>query len=198
MFGAKKRRRKRRSELRLGTQAINYESTRTRPLLSIKPLIRLWREQGAKICGTLTLTILIWIYYALFVTSSFYVYGADIQGNSAVSSREIYTISGIDSQSVFWVNPGKASEKIASLPNIKTAEVSVVLPSQVVIEVVERRPQLLWQVDDTVWWVDQEGTIVPPRAEVDNMLRIIDDDRQPVEVGFQVDPTIIKGASTLR
>ena len=91
------------------------------------------------------------------------------------------------------------AENVAALPNIKSAEVAVALPSSVNIKVVERRPQLLWQVDDTVWWVDQEGTIVPPKAKVsDDMLRIIDNDRQPLEAGFQIDPTIIKGAQALR
>jgi cell division septal protein FtsQ len=132
------------------------------------------------------------------VTPSFYVYRAEIEGNFALSAREIYSASGINSQNVFWLNPSKVSAKIEALPNIKSADVSVALPSQVVIKVVERQPQLLWQVQDTVWWVDQEGTIVPPRANVDGMLRIIDDDRQPVEVGYQIDPIIIRGAQALR
>ena len=104
-----------------------------------------------------------WVFYTLFTDTSFYVYGANIKGNVAVSYREIYTASGIDSQSIFWVNPLNVIKSVESLPNIKSATVNVELPAQVSIEVVERRPQLLWQVDNTVWWVDQEGTIVPPK-----------------------------------
>ncbi|MCP4713305.1 MAG: FtsQ-type POTRA domain-containing protein, partial [Planctomycetes bacterium] len=129
---------------------------------------------------------------------SFYVYGADIRGNSALSALEIYSVSGIDSQSIFWINSPQVAAKITALPNIKSAEVSLMLPARVKIEVVERRPQLLWQIEETVWWVDTEGTIVPPKANVKGMLRIIDDDLQPVEAGFQIDPTIIQGAQALR
>jgi cell division protein FtsQ len=84
------------------------------------------------------------------------------------------------------------------LPNIKSAAVTVSLPAKVVIKVVERQPELLWQTGDTVWWVDQEGTIVPPKEEVEGMLRIIDDDRQPLEPGHQIDQNIVRGARRLR
>ena len=199
MFGVSKRRRRRRSEVRLGTQAVKYETTATRPTLSIAPALKFWQVRGGRICGLIVIVVLGWLSYALFATPRFYVYGASISGNQAVSVREIYTISDVDSQSIFWLNPVEVADRVAALPNIKSAEVSVALPSSVAIEVVERRPQLLWQVNDTVWWVDQEGTIVPPKAKVsDDMLRIIDDDRQPLEAGFQIDPTIIKGAQALR
>jgi len=199
MFGAKRRRRRRRSELRLGAQAIKFETTTTRPALSLTPILRFWQLQGARIFGSVALALLGWAYYALFANPSFYVYGATVKGNFALSTREIYTASGIDSQSIFWINPAKVAEKVTALPNIKSANVSIALPSTVVIEVVERRPQLLWQIDETIWWVDDEGTIVPPKTKVDeSMLRIIDDDRQPLEAGYQIDPTIIKGAQALR
>lgn len=199
MFGgSKRRRRRRRSELRLGAQAINYETTAVRPSLTLTPLLKFWQQRGAKISGSVVLALLAWIFYNLFATPVFYVYGAEIGGNSAVSALEIYTVSGVDSQSIFWINPAEVADKITALPNIKSAQVSVALPAHVSIQVVERRPQLLWQVNDKAWWVDEEGTVVPPRANVENMLRIIDDDRTPVQVGYQIDPTIIKGAQALR
>ena len=199
MFSAKKRRRRRRSELRLGAQAIKFETTATRPALSLTPILKFWQLRGARIFGIVTLALLGWVYYTLFANPAFYVYEASIKGNFALSAREIYTASEIDSQSIFWINPAKVVRKVTALPNIKSAEVSIALPSMVVIEVIERRPQLLWQIEDTIWWVDAEGTIVPPKTKVDeSMLRIIDDDRQPLEAGYQIDPTIVKGAQALR
>jgi len=198
MFGGSKRRRRRRSELRLGAQAINYKTTAVRPPALSTPVLKFWQQRGAKISGGLVLLLLLWGFYKLFAAPSFYVYGAEIAGNSAVSALEIYAVSGVDSQSIFWINPAEVEKKITALPNIKSADVSVALPARVSIQVVERRPQLLWQVGNKVWWVDEEGIIVPPRSNVENMLRIIDDDRTPVEVGYQIDPTIIKGAQALR
>ncbi|HMQ50502.1 MAG TPA: FtsQ-type POTRA domain-containing protein [Anaerolineae bacterium] len=193
-----KKRPKRRSELRLGTQAINYETTSIRPNLSLTPAVQFWQDRGVKLSGLVILTGLISALYVLFTSSAFFVYGAEIRGNVAVSAREIYNVAGIDSQSVFWIRPAEITQRIQAIPNIKSASVAVRLPARVLIQVEERRPQLLWKTGDTVWWIDEEGTVVPPKANMEDMLTIIDDDRQPLEAGYQIDQTIIKGAQTLR
>jgi cell division protein FtsQ len=141
---------------------------------------------------------LFWLIYFLFSTPTFFVYGAEIEGNLAVSRGEIYAASGIDSQSIFWISSAEVVDRLMAVPNIKTASVTVALPAQVKIAVVERQPELLWQTGESVWWVDQEGTIVPPKENIEGMLRIIDDDQQPVEPGQQIDPNIIKGTQQLR
>jgi len=196
----KPRRRRRRSEMRLGVTPINYEyeATAVRPRLKITPVLKFWQARGTKLTGLVVLILLGWTFYTLFSEPRFFVLGAEIHGNVAVSTQEIYAISGIDSQSIFWVNPAKVVEQITSIPNIKSATVSVALPGEVVITVVERRPELLWQSGDTIWWVDQEGIIVPPKDETDaGMLRIVDDDLQQLEAGYQIDPAIVEGAQTL-
>lgn len=201
MFSRRKsRRRRRRSEMRLGVQAINYKTSTapSLPAIPFKPLIGFWQNRGAKMVGLLVLSGLIWTVYTLFATPAFFVYRADIDGQVAVSATEIYAAAGINNQSVFWVNAAKVARQIEKLPNIKSAEVAVSFPAQVSITVVERLPELVWQTDDTTWWVDLEGTIVPPKQSVENMFRIIDNDHQPVEPGYKLDPTIIKGAQTLR
>ena len=197
MFSIKKQRR-RRSELRLGKQAVKYEATASQPRLSLTPVLSFWQARGAKLSGFLILVGLSWIIYTLFTTPVFFIYSAEVRGNAAVSAREIYAVSGIDSQSVFWINPAEVTQRITALPNIKSASVSMTLPAQVTIEVTERRPELLWETGETIWWVDQEGTIVPPKENLENMLRIIDDDRQPLQAGYQIDMDIIRGAQTLR
>jgi cell division protein FtsQ len=161
------------------------------------PVIKFWQTHGIKLTGLTMLIVLGWAFYTLFSEPRFFVYGAEITGNVAISTHEIYTISDIDSQSIFWVDPNEVAARITSLPNIKSAAVSVALPAQVTIQVVERRPELLWQTGETVWWVDQEGMIVPPKGDVKGMLRIIDDDQQPLEPGYQIDPAIVEGAQTL-
>ena len=192
------RRTRRRSELRLGAQNINYKTRPARPPVSWKPLLKFWQKQGAKLSAGLILLGMVWILYLLFSLPRFFVYAAQIEGNVAVSNYEIYTTSDVDSQSIFWLDPLEVVEKIESLPNIKSASVSISLPNEVIIEVQERRPELLWQSGETVWWVDQEGTIVPPKKDLGDMLRIIDDDQQPLQAGFQIDQNIVEGAQTLR
>lgn len=197
MFGVKRRRR-RRSEIRRGANAINYETTSTWPSFSITPVLRFWQTRGARIISIVVLAMLGWSLYKLFTSEIFFVYDAEIKGNMAISAREIYLASEVDRQSIFWIHPDKVAKNIMELPNIKSALVKITLPARLTIEVTERRPELLWQTGDTVWWIDQEGTVVPPKANIDGMLRIIDDDRQPLEVGYQIDPMLVEGAQTLR
>ncbi len=201
MFNSKKgrrRRRRRRSELRLGTENIAYETTTFRPRLSLTPVLKFWQTRGAKLTGLFLLACLGYAAYVLFSSPTFFVYTAHIQGNVAVSRAEIYTASRVDSQSIFWVDPAEVVRRVTDLPNIKSAAVSVTLPANVAIEVVERRPELLWQSGQSIWWVDQEGMIVPPKEDLSGMLRIVDDDRQPVQAGSRIDPEIVRGGQTLR
>jgi cell division protein FtsQ len=193
-----KKQRRRRSEVRLGAQAINYEATAFQPRFTVTPALNFWQTRGAKLSSLLVLGLLGWVLYLLFTRPAFFVYTAEIRGNAAVSAREIYAISRIDSQSIFWINPAEVVRRITTLPNIKSASMSLMLPASVVIEVIERRPELLWQTDQTLWWIDQEGTVVPPKEDLTGMLRIIDDDRQPLESGYQIDYNIVQGAQTLR
>lgn len=193
-----KRKRRTRSELRLGTQSINYETTTARPSLSLAPALDYWKQRGPKVVGMFLLAVLLWGLYTLFSTPAFFVYGAEITGNEALSKQEIYAASRVNNQSVFWLNPRRVAEQVAALPNVKTASVSVALPARVRINVVERRPELLWQTGQNVWWVDEEGTVVPPKTNVEGMLKIIDDDMQPLEAGYRINETVIKGAQALR
>ncbi len=197
MFTAKKQR-LRRSELRLGAPTINYQTTAAQPAMTLTPVPGFWQKRGTQLVGLLMLGLMGVTLYVLFTNPTFFVFTAEIRGNSAVSAREIYVASQIDRQSIFWINPAKVVERILSLPNLKAATVSLALPARVVIQVTERRPELLWQTNQTIWWVDEEGTIVPPKQDLTGMLRIIDDDRRRVQPGYQIDAHLVTGAQTLR
>jgi cell division protein FtsQ len=184
--------------LRLGTPAVKFETVADRPKVSFGPVLQFWQNRGPKVIAIFLLAVMAWTGYTLFTTPSFFVYGAQIRGNEALSAREIYLASQVDRQSIFWVNPEKIESQIAALPNVKSVDVSVALPRQVTIDVVERQPELLWQTGQEIWWIDKEGTVVPPKTEVEEMLKIIDDDMQPLEAGYKIDPTIIKGSQALR
>lgn len=186
---------RRRSEIRLG---IDYEATATQARMSLTPALKFWQLRGPKLVGLGVLLVCVGLIYWLFSHPMFFVYGADISGNNAVSSREIYLTADIHNQSIFWLDPAQVATHISAIPNIKSAVVTVALPGRVGIDVIERRPEMLWQTGNAIWWVDAEGTIVPPKQDMTGMLRIIDDDRQPLEAGYKIDPSLIQGAHTLR
>ena len=189
------RRSGRRSQRRLGTQ---YHSS-ARPIRFIlAPVIGPWQAYGSRLAAALLLAALGWAAYAVFTSSSFYVHGAEVQGNAVVTPEEVYAASQLDGLSVFWVNADATAEKVKALPNVKSARVEVRLPAYVTIIVEERTPELMWQTGSARWWIDAEGTVVPPRGDLSSPLTIIDMDAQPVSAGQRLDPSILAAARSLR
>src|SRR5512136_3445701 len=91
----------RRSQRRLGTQ---YHSS-ARPIrFALAPVIGPWQTYGSRLAAALLLAALGWAAYAVFTSSSFYVYGAEVQGNAVVTPGEVYAASQLDGMSVFWVD----------------------------------------------------------------------------------------------
>lgn len=190
-----RRRTGRRSQRRLGTQ---YTSTAQHVRLSLAPVTGRWQAAGSRLTAALLLVMLGWAIYAIFDSPNFYVYGAEVQGNAAVTSDEVYATSGLEGMSVFWVHPAGVAARLETLPNVKSAWVQVRLPARVTISIEERTPALTWQTGDARWWVDAEGVILPPRAELPNALTIIDTDAQPVSPGQLLDPSVLDAALALR
>jgi cell division protein FtsQ len=192
-----KRRRSRRSERRLGAPPQKMESSIPWSIFAVKPAITFWQINQSRIAGLMVLLLCLWIIYLMFDRDAFYVYGAKIEGNRILNSAEIYAASQADNLSVFWINPAIVKANIEALPNIKTARVKVTLPANLFIKVEERHPEVLWQTGDSIWWIDNEGTFVPPRQRPDesqDRLRIVDGDAQPVKASDKIDLSIIRGA----
>jgi cell division protein FtsQ len=165
--------------------------------LSLAPVTGRWQTFVSRLIAALLLVTLGWATYAIFDSPNFYAYGAQVQGNAVVSDEEVYAASGLEGLSTFWIDPEKVSTQVEALPNVRSAQVKVRIPARVTITVEERNPELIWQTGETRWWVDAEGTFVPPRADLSNALIIVDIDAQPVAAGQALDPTILEAAISL-
>ncbi len=196
------RRPPRRSERRLGmSQTQILEQNLRQPRLTLTSAQGLWPYRPPQLMGSFLLLILFLSLYLLFMRETFYVYGAAIGGNRAVTMTEIYTASEIHNMSVFWIDPDSIKAKVEALPHVKQADVWVRLPAQVTITVEEHEPELIWQTGEQTWWVDNEGTVVPPRLDQDNdvtRLHIIDSDAQPIQSNDKIDPMIIESAYIIK
>jgi cell division septal protein FtsQ len=190
-----RRRTSRRSQRRLGTQ---YPSTARQVRFSLAPIAGRWQAYGSRLMAALLLVILGWATYAIFDSPNFYVYGAEVQGNTAVTPDEVYAASGLEGMSVFWVDPAAVATRLESLPNVRSARVQVRWPARAIISIEERTPVLIWQTGEARWWVDAEGVIVPPRSDLSEAVTIIDTDAEPLSPGQRLDPSILEAAQALR
>lgn len=190
-----------RSATRLGVKRSKMEASKPKSALGIKPAIAYWKLNQSRFFGLCVLVLFVWVLYLTFSVGDFFVYSAEIRGNRILAAEEIYAASQVDSLSVFWVNPKTVKANVEALPNIKTADVSLTLPSNLRIDVVERSPEIIWKTGDAVWWIDNEGTFVPPRAEVpvdDKRLHIIDAEGRPIQANDQIDLSIVRGAQLVQ
>jgi cell division septal protein FtsQ len=96
-----------------------------------------------------------------FTNARFYVYGSEIRGNQRVASEAIYAASQIDETSIFWIRPEEVARRVMKVPGIATAFVHVRLPDQVIIDVQEQTPTVVWQRGKDTLWLAQNGAAVP-------------------------------------
>lgn len=60
---------------------------------------------------------------------------------------------------IFGIEVGPIETRLAALPGIASARVSVALPATLVVAIVERDPILAWRVGDTAYLVDRGGLL---------------------------------------
>jgi len=103
---------------------------------------------------------------AIGASNGFYVYRerVTIVGNHLLSSEEIYRTAGVEGVHLFFVKPSAVAARVARLPYVRHAHVQVKFPSGLQISVQERVPFLRWERAGKVFWVDEEGVVMPARA----------------------------------
>jgi cell division protein FtsQ len=156
------------------------------------------RSKGGLLLSAALLATLALLVYWFFATDDFYIYEIKVVGNRFVSSEEVFEASGLNELSIFWVEPKKVEEAVSNLTAVKSAKVRCYLPSEVIIEVVEREPQIVWQSGEARYWVDKEGVVLTIRGEIEGMLLVEDVDEIALQPGERVDPRVVSSAKNLK
>jgi cell division protein FtsQ len=191
-------RRKKQRSLRSQTRLKRYQTEFPALRISLTPALSLGRRQGSKLLSSLLLGGLIAVIYIAFNSDFFYIYEATVNGVGMLAPQEVYAASGIDSMSIFWIDPQQVAERLAQLPGVRQARVTLSLPNRVVISVEERRPLALWQSGEQLLWLSAEGVLLPARGELSGALLIVDADRQTYQPGDRVAPGLPTAALGLR
>jgi len=190
-----KRKSRKRSKVR---RSHTYGIAKPRIKLSPRPLVGLWQVRGGTVLSLLLLAALGLLTNQFFTTDEFYVYDVALQGNQFLDEDEVYTASGLEGMSIFWINPEQVEAAISSLLRVREARVNCRLPNRVRIEVLEPQPQIVWQKGERRCGVDDRGTMLPLEGELEGMLFIQDLATGPLEVGDRIDPEIVRSALELR
>lgn len=159
-----------RSSKRRGRHLGTTMTSRVRARLGASP----WST--AKVASVILLLSLCVALYFLSDSYTFFVYHADIEGNSVVSSDRIYSGCGAHQKSIFWISPVEIVERLQAHPYIQSARVTCRLPNSVTIRVEERVPQIVWATASEEQWVDMEGKLLPPLEGARPPILLVDDE----------------------
>ncbi len=135
--------------------------------------------------------------YWLFLSDTFYVYGADVQGTLYTTPEEIYALADVDGWNIFWIDPKTVEARIRALAIIKDVDVKLDLPNRLAIRVVERRPVAVWQAGEQRFLVDAEGVLFEVRGDISRAVVVRDLRNASLRPGERVDPEAIVAALEL-
>jgi len=186
---------KRRSQTRLGTtneaEAAVFQFTFERVQFD-------WKSKLERIPGVIIAGALCYVLIYFFTDYRFFVYQATITGHDRISAREVYEHSGVEGESIFFLNRAQIRERLEELPDIKTTSITLQLPANVKIDIVERNPVFIWQAGQTVYWVDDEGVIMEPRGEPLDTVTFLEIDGPSRHSGERIQPEILQAARILQ
>jgi hypothetical protein len=119
----------------------------------------------------------------------FQVTQPEVLGIEYMSPSRVRTIAGASGQTIFKVDPSEITRRLESLPEIKTAQVRVHWPNNVVIEIEERQPVLAWNDAGQTWLLSADGLAffhqgaIPGLVYIHSLTSVLD-------IGNPLDPVI--------
>ncbi len=143
--------------------------------------------------------------YGFASSDAFLARHVTITGTAWTSEEQILeTLAIAPDANVFTLRAGQLEQALAAIPAVREAAVSVALPDEIRVLVVEREALVAWEVGDRRFLVDAEGRLFadlpadPPDAAA--ALPVVDDARaasQAFGVGSTLDPVILDAALRL-
>lgn len=136
------------------------------------PAIPFIRPDWRYLSGLLTVLLLLAL-YVLATSPQFQVQQYEVQGIQRLTYSDIEAVLGLQGAQIIEFNAAEAQSSLAAaFPELKEIQVRVGLPAKVTFLVSERVPVVSWNAGDQSYWIDAEGTILPPRGEVENLLQV--------------------------
>lgn len=103
---------------------------------------------------------------------SFYLTTIPVEGVASIPPSEIVNESGLGGTHIFGIEPTAAADRIAKMPGVISATVTLEWPNQAYIRITEDTPVAIWEQGDERYWVNAEGELVPARIDVPGLLHI--------------------------
>ena len=155
---------------------MSYSTPNTRARIAARRKLRrangsqvhpnLWRMfqqmfQTGKIAALLLVLVSLAVLGYLFQSERFHLRQIVVEGNNALRPAEIVALSGLEGDSIWHVDLEAAIGRLQTNAYIEQAVVSIALPDTAVIQVIERQPDVRWQVGGVQYLVDSNYQPLP-------------------------------------
>jgi hypothetical protein len=127
---------------------------------------------SARWISFLLLAVVSWALVMIGLDEQFYLTVIPVDGIVSIPAAEIVEASQLAGAHIFAVEPKAAAERVAEVPGVINAAVTLNWPNQVLIEVQEDSPVAVWQEGEAQFWVTGNGRLIPIRATVPGLLTI--------------------------
>lgn len=114
------------------------------------------------------------VLYLAWTLPMFRVVSAQVQGNQRVSSDEINAVLNSAGQPIFTLKPADLETRLRlNYRELASAKVTLGLPNLVTVNVVERQPVILWQINNGITWIDDSGVAFRPRGSANHLISVV-------------------------
>lgn len=133
--------------------------------------------------------------------TAFQVQEVSISGARLLSEVQVRSVADVMATNVFLIDPAEVEGLLEAYPEIEQAQVQVRWPSQVEIELSERRPVVIWDDGGRSWWLSREGVALIRRETEIGLVRVVSPEpvlnisREAEEAA--VDPQVLSAAVEL-
>lgn len=125
----------------------------------------------------------------LLTSGRYSVQQIEVRGGIALKPAQVIAESGLLGRPIWFVGATATEARLRANPYVESAQVTLALPDRAVITVVERRPEVRWQVGTVQYLVDGRGQVLAAAQEpaADDVLVVIDRTSLDLKPGDTID-----------
>ncbi len=152
-----------------------YQSSLSMPGVEIRmPAIQITSDGfRSRLPGILLSLLLGAILYFAATLPQLHAAPAQVTGNERISADEINAALGSTGQSIFLLTNADLESRLRlNYPDLRSVHVAVSLPNRITVNVVERKPVVLWQQGNAFTWIDADGVAFRPRGQASGLIAV--------------------------
>lgn len=117
--------------------------------------------------------LLVGALYLMLTLPVFFIRSIKVAGTKYLTPNEIVQRSELGNVHIFWVDPDEVERLLERDPSIADADVRLGwFPNLVQINITEREPALVWEQAEARVWLDVQGRVIAPRADLPDLVLV--------------------------